>query len=44
VKAIFQDSIVIPLVIVALGYLLTAACSPAANADGRFPEPRTETL
>jgi hypothetical protein len=44
VKAIVQDSILMPALIVACGWLLSAACAPAGNIGSLFPEPRMETL
>ncbi len=44
IKAILQDSILVPVLIVAFGSLLSAACLPNANAGNLFPEPHLETL
>ncbi|MGB8888268.1 MAG: hypothetical protein WCC87_16180 [Candidatus Korobacteraceae bacterium] len=44
IKAILQDSIIMPALIVAFGWLLSAACAPAHNVGGPLPEPRMETL
>jgi hypothetical protein len=45
VKAILQDSIVMPALIVGFGRLLSAACAPLSNAGGDLlPDPRMETL
>jgi hypothetical protein len=44
VKAIVQDSILMPALLVAFGWLLSAACSPSPDAGALFPEPRMEPL
>ncbi len=44
VKAIVQDSILLPVLLVAFGWLLSAACLPRGHAPTIFSEPRTESL
>ena len=44
VKAIVQDSILMPALLVGFGWLLSAACLPAGNPGIDFSEPRTESL
>jgi len=44
VKAILQDSILVPMLIVAFGWFLSAACAPATMGGGVFTEPRMENL
>jgi len=44
VKAIVQDSILMPALLVAFGWLLSTACLPVANAGINFSESRTESL
>ncbi len=42
VKAMVEDSMVIPLLIVGFGYLLAAACRPVSDLPGLMPEPRMD--
>ncbi len=44
VKAILQDSILMPALVVAFGWLLSAACSPRSEAVTTWSEPRLNRL
>ena len=44
VKAILQDSILIPIGVVALGRLLSSACVPAGNTASQVSGPQAEAL
>ena len=44
VKAILQDSILMPAVVVGFGWLLSAACSPRDEVLTTFSGPRLESL
>lgn len=44
VKAILQDAILMPAVVVGFGWLLSAACAPPGEAVITFAEPRLEIL
>lgn len=44
VKAILQDSLLVPAVIMCLGWLLSVACAPTGNTGGVALEPRMESL